>query len=326
MPVPLWLDCDTGHDDAFALLLYTHSPADIKCLGVSTVFGNAPLECTTWNTRAVLKAIGREGEVEVHTGSREPWVRPAQHYQAAESIHGTSGLDGDMILPTPTIEAKHDAVEAMHTALVESNEPAWLVATGPLTNVAKLFHQFPDLAGKIAGLSIMGGAVSGGFTSAPLEGCGNWTAWAEFNIYCDPEAASAVFANRELAERTVLVPLDLTHQFLATEEIRTAIAKPLTPTRKLFAGILQFFAKTYSEVFGFKEGPPVHDMLAVATAAWPSYFDFGEAGYRVKVVTEGEQCGRTIIEGTDVKGIKIPRGLDTEKLWKLVNDALDRVE
>ena len=68
---------------------------------------------------------------------------------------------------------------------------AWLVATGTLTNVALLFAVFPELAAHIKGLSIMGGAVGGKFTDAPMgsvegevgERFGNRTRFAEFNIY-----------------------------------------------------------------------------------------------------------------------------------------------
>ena len=82
----------------------------------------------------------------------------------------------------------------MHDALL-SQEPntVWIVATGALTNVALLFAVFPELVKRIAGLTIMGGAVGGNFTKAPMgkvdkngawkERVGNWSEWAEFNIY-----------------------------------------------------------------------------------------------------------------------------------------------
>ena len=67
---------------------------------------------------------------------------------------------------------------------------AWIVATGALTNVALAFATFPELAGHLRGLSIMGGAVGGGFADVMRESnkdgserCGNVTKWAEFNIY-----------------------------------------------------------------------------------------------------------------------------------------------
>ena len=46
---------------------------------------------------------------------------------------------------------------------------AWLVATGPLTNIALLFAVFPNLAEHIAGLSIMGGAIGSDFTNVSVS-------------------------------------------------------------------------------------------------------------------------------------------------------------
>lgn len=179
----MWLDCDTGHDDAFAILLAAQCKA-VNLLGISTVYGNASLSNTTYNTRAILKAINRE-DIPVYPGASRPFCRaPA----AAPDIHGESGLDGTTYLPEPTVPAQsHDiAISAIHKALKQQPPgTAWVVAVGALTNIALLFGAFPDLADHIAGLSIMGGAVGGGFTDAPMgkvegegERVGNWSRWA----------------------------------------------------------------------------------------------------------------------------------------------------
>ena len=64
-------------------------------------------------------------------------------------------------------------------------------------NVALLFCSFPELVDHIADLSIMGGAVGGGFTSADLgtnimdnkgnsrPPIGNATPYAELDIWCN---------------------------------------------------------------------------------------------------------------------------------------------
>lgn len=77
-----------------------------------------------------------------------------------------------------------------HALMEQPRGTAWLVATGALTNVALLFAMFPELVEHVRGLSIMGGAIGTGFTDAPMghvkgegERFGNWTRWAEFNIY-----------------------------------------------------------------------------------------------------------------------------------------------
>ena len=83
-----------------------------------------------------------------------------------------------------------DYLEAMYKALIATPpKTAWLVSTGALTNIGLLFQKYSDLADHLRGVSIMGGAIGGGFTKAPMgkvdgegERFGNWTAYAEFNV------------------------------------------------------------------------------------------------------------------------------------------------
>ncbi|KAK4899692.1 Uridine nucleosidase 1 [Elasticomyces elasticus] len=341
MRTPIWLDCDTGHDDAFAILLAARS-RDVNLLGISTVYGNAPLENTTFNTRAILKAIGRE-EVPVYAGASKPLQRETAH---APDIHGAGGLDGTQSLPQPTVPARlEDAVDEMHRALrAEPAGTAWLVAVGALTNVAILLERYPDIVHHLAGLSVMGGAIGGGFSDAPMG-----------TIHGE-EAAHVVFSNPALARKTILIPLDLTHQFIATSEVQmgllfgqTTTGKAertmanVTPVRRLFFEILTFFAKTYSDVFGLKTGPPTHDPLAVAATFRPDLFVYSKEPkdgqnerFSVEVVTKGEhgasdearggnsQCGRTIVQplSQGESGVTIPRSLDAPALWELLEGCL----
>jgi inosine-uridine nucleoside N-ribohydrolase len=65
--VALWLDCDPGLDDTFAIIYAGHSQ-EIDLYGVSTSPGNTSLANTTRNALDVLYNIGRK-DVPVFTGS-----------------------------------------------------------------------------------------------------------------------------------------------------------------------------------------------------------------------------------------------------------------
>ena len=58
-----------------------------------------------------------------------------------------------------------------------------MIAIGPLTNIAILLTSYPEVQPFIKEIVLMGGST----------GRGNVTPLAEFNIYCDPEAAQIVF-------------------------------------------------------------------------------------------------------------------------------------
>jgi uridine nucleosidase len=358
-PTPIWLDCDTGHDDAFAILLAALHP-DVKLLGISTIFGNAPLSHTTINTLAILKAIGLEKDIPVYAGSCQPFCRPVA---LAPDIHGESGLDGTSCLPIPDTKPRTDdsAVGAMFKALSgEEAGTAWLVCTGALTNAALMFAVHPEMAAHVKGLTHMGGAIGDKFTDAPMgvlkghgdqsERFGNWTPFAEFNIYIDPESARAIFDNKILAAKTTICPLDLTHQLLATSTVQQDLLRgnkvgdakeQPSQVRKLFVEILTFFAQTYADVFGLVEGPPLHDPLAVAAAFLPGIFeDNGGERFDIEIITDGahgssedvreggSQCGRTVatLLPKGQLGVRIPRSVDRQKMWRMIDECLKRAE
>ena len=299
---------------------------------------------------------------------------------AGAEIHGESGLDGTDLLPPPakgpvtTVgdnAALAQTVEAMAAALLaQPAGTAWLVATGCLTNVALLLQKHPAIAAHLAGLSIMGGAIGDGFTSAvagEVDGVpriGNTTMFAEFNILLDPEAAAAVFDNPVLASKTTLVPLDLTHLVLATAEVQdlllhgpgatapaasTTAGIGKTTLRTMLVQLLNFFADTYSKVFGIKAGPPLHDPIAVAAvltglATEIPFYDYKptDAGktperFAVKVVTDGTtpdalagkgETGRTVAQLLEPgqAGVRIPRGLDIPLFWKVIEECTTRAD
>jgi uridine nucleosidase len=227
-------------------------------------------------------------------------------------------LDGTELLPSPSSPpiTHIPAVIAMRDALLaQPPKTAWLVVTGTVTNAAVLFAAFPELISHIKGLSIMGGAIGDGYTPAPLGQVdakvriGNITPYAEFNIYCDPESARAIFTVPELAGKTWLVPLDVTHLALATPDVQRQFlhgssepergdASEPSSLRRMFHDLLLFFAKTYDDVFGISAGPPLHDPLAVAILLDPeeTHFDYrhdqhaGGERWVLDIVTSGEHA------------------------------------
>jgi purine nucleosidase len=118
-------------------------------------------------------------DVPVFAGADRPLLREPSH---AEWFHGRDGL-GDQNYPPPkrAAESLH-AVDAI-IATVHDNPGLTLVTLGPLTNIALALSRDPAIAGKIARCVIMGG-------NPCCEG--NVTPAAEYNIWCDPEAARIV--------------------------------------------------------------------------------------------------------------------------------------
>jgi pyrimidine-specific ribonucleoside hydrolase len=235
-------DVDTGHDDAFGFLLAARR---LDVLGITTVSGNASLANTTENTLKMLEAAGLT-HIPVAAGMARP-LAGAPIY--APEIHGKSGLDGP-VLPPPRMrpDPRHGVGFMIDT--IRAHPGCWLIATGPLTNVAAALNQAPDLGQHLAGISLMGGTTEGG----------NVTPAAEFNIYVDPEAAAVVF---ESGIPIKMAGLNLTRQALVGDREVARLKAMGTHLGKIAAELLEFYNGTARRVFG-RAGGFLHDPCAVA--------------------------------------------------------------
>ncbi|KAL0236157.1 hypothetical protein GEMRC1_002739 [Eukaryota sp. GEM-RC1] len=119
----LFLDVDTGHDDAFALLLAVYHP-DSDLLGVTTVAGNQTVAKTAHNSRRMLTLIGK-GHVPVVAGCSEPL---SHSLRICDEIHGSSGLDGadwtaiDALITEHTPPSPFMAISFMYNTLKSAFE------------------------------------------------------------------------------------------------------------------------------------------------------------------------------------------------------------
>ncbi|MFE5257417.1 nucleoside hydrolase [Streptomyces coelicoflavus] len=174
-PIPVIIDCDTGIDDALALLLAVRHPR-LDLRAVTCVAGNTDVAGVVRNTLTVLERAGAP-DVPVARGAERPLI---EGVRTARHVHGADGM-GDLGLPAPTrAPADVDAVTLLRREILAAPRPVTLIPTAPLTNIALLLRTHPEVTGNIERIVFMGGAVA----------TGNATPVAEFNVWHDPEAAA----------------------------------------------------------------------------------------------------------------------------------------
>ncbi|MEU3414953.1 nucleoside hydrolase [Streptomyces sp. NPDC006658] len=175
-PIPVIIDCDTGVDDALALLFAVRHPG-LDLRAVTCVAGNTDVDGVVRNTLTVLDRAGAPG-IPVARGAERPLIEPAR----PAPVHGADGM-GDLGLPAPArLPADVDAVTLLRREILASPRPVTLIPTAPLTNIALLLRTHPEVTRNIERIVFMGGAVT----------TGNATPVAEFNVWHDPEAAAVL--------------------------------------------------------------------------------------------------------------------------------------
>ncbi|MDO7883044.1 nucleoside hydrolase [Salinibacterium soli] len=244
---PVLVDCDTGVDDAMALLYLLHRD-DIDVVGITSVFGNNTAAQCAHNSIRVLELVGRE-DIPVAIGAENPLVGEVTYL--ATHVHGGDGL-GDSGLPVEvsTSVSSLSAVELIDQLSARYRGRLRMLAVGPLTNVAHALDAIDDLTERVVDLVIMGGAA---------DVAGNQSPAAEANIIHDPEAARRVLG---APWPTTLVPLDVTMTEIVTEEHRERLVAANTPVTRFVAATTDFYFGGYGfESYG-RRCSPCHDALA----------------------------------------------------------------
>ncbi len=305
------IDCDPGQDDAAAIMLALASP-ELEVLGITTVAGNVPLDLTSRNARIVCELCGRP-DLAVFAGADRPLSGPMT---TAEHAHGQSGLDGpDLAPPTMPLQPGHAVDFIVETLTAAPTGTVTLVAIGPLTNVALAVRKAPEAIRRARQVVLMGG---GYFAQ------GNITPAAEFNFYADPEAAADVF---RAGVPIVMMPLDVTHQALATPDRIARIRALGGKAAAALADMLSFYGRFNAEKYG-RDGGPLHDPTTIAWLLKPDLFRGRDCNVEIET-TSPLTLGASVVDWWGVtdrpKNAHVIGEVDADGFFDLLTERVGRL-
>ncbi len=312
MGIPVIFDCDTGVDDALALLYGAHHGAEYVACTVT--HGNVPVETGARNTVTVLDFLGLT-KVPVYEGAARPLAQPLL---TSEHVHGDDGLgDAGVTHSGRTIAGDMAAVEIVRLARSQPGELT-LVAVGPFTNIAMALMLEPNLPQLVKSVVVMGGSVGV---------AGNISAVAEANVWHDPEAAQLVI---DAAWDVLFVGLEITMAAALSAEAVERIERSEDPRAQFASRIMSFYMDNYEPIFGYRTCV-LHDPLALALALDPSlatyetlpaHIELRGASSRGQVVADERRFVPAPTDPSAPGVIRIVRSLDTEGFHERFLQAL----
>jgi purine nucleosidase len=257
-PVIFDTDIGTDVDDILALAVLAKSP-ELKLIGVTTVYGDTPLRARI--TKVTCDLLGCTdtdvliGEKETLTGRQITW--------AGHEGYGVPNLDKAKVTTTPG---------AVDYLLEKANRFAGeleVLATGPLTNIARAIQRDAAAFSKIKHLYLMGGAF--------------WLNRPEHNIKSDPEAAKMVF---DSGIPITAIGLDVTLRVLLEADDLREVAK----VGNGVGALLEDQILRWWELRNISANH-LHDPLAALATVRPDLFVF--ESWDVDVTSEGRTEGLT---------------------------------
>jgi len=295
---PFIIDCDTGTDDAIAIMAALYSE-ELELKAITSVNGNVAEEYTSHNNLNLMEYLGQD--IPVARGAVRPLVNTYVNHGRKDSTHGLRGLGESTLPEAQRLQFdKRIASDLIYETAVECGGELELLVIGPMTNIALALIQHGDLAQYIRHIWFMGGAAVGG----------NVTPSAEFNIWVDPEAAHIVCGS---GIPMTMVGLDVTTKAVMIEEDAERLRAARTRASDFAAELLEYMFLRRDKG---GEDALMHDALALAAALDPEcltcercYVDVEYRGTYTAGHTMVDRRGRTGKEpNTDVAmQVDVPR-------------------
>lgn len=293
------LDVDPGVSDALAICLALSQP-ELEVVAVTATGGNVAPRQASRNVQAIIEHLDpprwprigfADEEQPLRTDGRELW--------------GVDGLCGAS-LRIAELHQQHPSLKVITEEVRNDPGGVTIIACGPLHNIAAAFQLEPELALQVGHLMIVGGT---------LDGPGDATAAAEFNIYCDAEAAQRVFRS---PATTTLLPLDVTNRAALTFDLLSNLPSETSSIGRLLRTILPGAFQAFRQRLGL-EGIYSAEAVAVMAAIHPDLIS--TEALPCDVETEGMiTYGATVID-------RRPRTFDRPNMDVAVEiDALAMVE
>jgi purine nucleosidase len=259
------VDTDPGTDDALAILLALRSP-ELRVEALTVVAGNVTAAVGLENALKIVSLAGR-CDLPVAEGAQ----RPLHAKLNIEPFwNGPGGLGGAELPPAQCKADPRFGPDVIIDLVHKYPHEITIIGVGPETNLALAILKDPTIVPLVKRVVLMAGSISGG----------NVNGAAEFNVYCDPDAADLVF---RAGWPVTMVGLDVTEITLISSAQVDEIERSGGAEAKFAAVVARFQVSLYQGT-GFRGGA-IHDALAVGAAIDPSFFKLRTM--RIDVETEG---------------------------------------
>jgi purine nucleosidase len=266
--------------------------AKVEVLGITVVTGNAWRDDEVARALRLLEIMGRT-DIPVVPGAVFPSVRTREEAALWQDRYGKVAFAGawderwwhePFVIPkfaegNPTTKpSSEDAAHFLIRMVHKYPHEVTIYEGGPMTDLAQAIsidHEFPDLAQELV---FMGGSLSPQTTNPEFAN----NPRHEFNIWMDPEAASAVL--RAPWKKITCTPTDISVKTRLTPEMVKQIEASGTPLAKYVA---RFFHPGMGADYMWDE---------LAAAAWidPSLITKTETLYMDVDVDHGAGYGNTL--------------------------------